>query len=520
MLKKPFFSVIIPTLNEEQYLPELLNDLANQTYQNFEVIVVDGYSDDKTQEKAKQFSQKLPSLTVINSLKRNLPYQRNLGAKSSNGDYLIFFDADVQVPKNYLKEIVKALEIDRVDFMTTWLEGDDKSLKSEILMTATNLMIEVSKLIDKPFAVGGNAIISKTAFKSIGGYREDLTFHEDYDLSMRLNKAGYKLYVLKKPKLTMSLRRMRKQGTNKTIQKYAIYTMRFFLKGAPTSDSVNYDMGGHVYQKPKLSVIIPTFNEEICLPRLLRNISKQKLAPYEVIIVDGGSTDRTIELAKKFTNNFSLQIIATNLKNVSSQRNLGAKKATGNYFIFFDADVQINSRFFQRLQTEIEKHQPFFATTYVRADSNNFYDKVIATFVNVGADLSVFIEKPFAGGWNTIVERNAFWKINGFREDTKHAEDWDLSMKLNDAGFAMKVFKQPRVTYSLRRFRQEGRLKSIQKNAAAALHIFTKGPITKEIFSYPMGGGWYKIPKNKQKKDTFSQQARKFMVKFKKWIEE
>ena len=93
------FSIIIPTLNEERYLPNLLNDLDNQQTRNFEVIIVDGKSEDQTREEALQFARKFP-FKFIQSPKRNLSYQRNLGAKNSNGKYFFFFDAYSSISSN------------------------------------------------------------------------------------------------------------------------------------------------------------------------------------------------------------------------------------------------------------------------------------------------------------------------------------------------------------------------------------------------------------------------------------
>jgi len=68
---KPYFSIIIPTLNEERYLPKLLEDLLNQTEKNFEVIVVDGKSTDKTIDVCKHFMKNIPSKIIISN-KRNV----------------------------------------------------------------------------------------------------------------------------------------------------------------------------------------------------------------------------------------------------------------------------------------------------------------------------------------------------------------------------------------------------------------------------------------------------------------
>ena len=77
----PFFSIVIPALNEEHYLPRLLLDLSKQTFQDFEVILVDAKSDDDTIGMAKQFEKKFGTLTILNSDKRNVAHQRNLGSQ-------------------------------------------------------------------------------------------------------------------------------------------------------------------------------------------------------------------------------------------------------------------------------------------------------------------------------------------------------------------------------------------------------------------------------------------------------
>src|SRR3989344_1520147 len=93
-MKSPMFSVIIPTLNEEKFLPKLLTSLVDQANRDFEVIVVDGKSRDKTVAVAKTFIKKLPKLKIIISKKASLPLQRNIGARAAHGEWFIFVDAD------------------------------------------------------------------------------------------------------------------------------------------------------------------------------------------------------------------------------------------------------------------------------------------------------------------------------------------------------------------------------------------------------------------------------------------
>src|SRR5689334_11198275 len=94
---KPFFSIIVPTLNEEQYLPRLLTSIRRQRYKQYEVILVDGKSTDKTIAIAQSFRTLLPKLTIVRSEKQQVGYQRNLGAKRAAGAYFVFLDADVSI---------------------------------------------------------------------------------------------------------------------------------------------------------------------------------------------------------------------------------------------------------------------------------------------------------------------------------------------------------------------------------------------------------------------------------------
>ena len=103
---KPFFSVIIPTLNEELFLPNILQDFKKQKVKNFEIIVVDAKSIDKTRKIVESFKQSL-KIKLFLSNKKNVSYQKNLGAKNAKGKYLLFIDADSRVKNKFIKLLKK-----------------------------------------------------------------------------------------------------------------------------------------------------------------------------------------------------------------------------------------------------------------------------------------------------------------------------------------------------------------------------------------------------------------------------
>jgi len=241
---KFYFSIIIPTLNEEKFLPRLLCDLAKQKENNFETIIVDGNSSDDTISATNRFKDKLPYLKVIESDKRNLCYQRNLGGIRAKGKYLIFLDADVQIYTNYLKHIRKTIEKSSACFLTSYQRVDGANTFDKFLIEVTNYVLELLILINKPMAPGYNFIIRKSDFLSVKGFDEKAKFGEDHELSIRIWKKGTELTMIRRHLLKWSFRRLRKDGRLPIITKYTLATVYVLLFGRIDHTFFNYPMGG------------------------------------------------------------------------------------------------------------------------------------------------------------------------------------------------------------------------------------------------------------------------------------
>lgn len=245
---KPFFSIIIPTLNEEKYLPRLLESLTRQTFNDFEVAVVDGQSEDKTVPAAREWGEKLNKkkvpLRIIPSDKRNVSCQRNLGAKDASGKYFIFFDADVTIGREFLKKIFQHIKKEESVFLTTWVEPDTKETIDEVGVLLTNYLIELTRHTPRPILPGYNIIVERNIFRVIGGFDEKVVHAEDLYLAQKARKKGILLHFLKEPVLTMSLRRLRREGRLRVLRKYSNALTHILFKGPITKDIFDYPMGG------------------------------------------------------------------------------------------------------------------------------------------------------------------------------------------------------------------------------------------------------------------------------------
>jgi glycosyltransferase involved in cell wall biosynthesis len=212
------FSICIPTLNEEKYIGGILGCLTKQTHKDFEVIVADGKSEDKTKEAVLKFANKL-DVRFVKAPKRGTSFQRNYAAKYAGCDYIIFFDADVMIDHDFLEKIGAYLEKHTVDILTCWNEPLSNRLDDELIYLFINIFeLELIKKIN-PGAVGVFICVKKKAFEKIGGFREQLHFAEDYDLAKRFFKSGFKYALLKKPKVKVSVRRFDKDGRFQRVMK-------------------------------------------------------------------------------------------------------------------------------------------------------------------------------------------------------------------------------------------------------------------------------------------------------------
>lgn len=251
MNKKPMFSVIIPALNEEKFLPRLLSSLAAQTKKDFEVIVVDGKSKDETVSTAKRFVKKLPSIRVVVSAKRGVPYQRNFGVQYAHGDWFVFVDADGEFSPYFIERCALFVKSQNPTVFSTWFLPDSTVPADALLTLLSTMTVEMSLVVKRQITPGPLSIVSRRAFDAVGGYNEAHSFGEDFDLGLRLAKAGFTVSILREALCVFSLRRFRNEGTLKVIQQYAKGAfVGLVTKNAPKA-MPGYIMGGQLYKTKK-----------------------------------------------------------------------------------------------------------------------------------------------------------------------------------------------------------------------------------------------------------------------------
>ena len=211
----------------------------------------------------------------------------------------------------------------------------------------------------------------------------------------------------------------------------------------------------------RYSVIIPTLNEEKLLPALLKSLTENNFKnkyDFEIVVSDGGSRDSTIDIACKYSD--KIKVHDNKLKqNIAGGRNLGAKQASGDVFIFINGDVRVPdvNDFFNFLNSNFYNSSYLAMTCKVKVFpeeeilSDKLFHGVYNTYFRLLNNLGVGMGR----GECQVIRREVFEQAGGYNESLAAGEDFDLFRKIRRMGRIL--FTTDICVYeSPRRFRKLG----------------------------------------------------------------
>lgn len=228
-----------------------------------------------------------------------------------------------------------------------------------------------------------------------------------------------------------------------------------------------------------VSVIIPTLNEVAFLPGLLDALNAQTCPPSEIIVADAGSKDGTVEAAKARGAN----VVPGGMPGPG--RNAGARAATGDLFLFFDADVLPHSNFIEHAVEEFTQDGYAVATCGTDALSDDLGDKIITEATNLYLQIIQPIS-PHAPGFGILARRAVHQAIGGFDETLKLSEDHDYVRRASQHG-AFGVLTSVRIPVSMRRLEKEGIVGLALKYLWCEMYALAGKPIRSMPFEYEFG---------------------------------
>jgi glycosyltransferase involved in cell wall biosynthesis len=225
-------SVIIPTLNEGKVIERCMKSLSEQTYKDFEIVLVDSGSKDGTIETAKKYKAR-----IIDEPRRGVPLARNRGVRESKGDIIVCTDGDSAYPSDWLEKIAKHFEDkDVVAVGGPIAPAEDKLKHRLIFKLTTDYFPRFAKLFGFVVFQGSNSSFRKDAYEKAGGYDEKIRTLDDNEFPNRIRKLGK---VVFDPSLVIktSTRRFEKAGyVRETLHYWKAYLDLYVLKKGKTEE--------------------------------------------------------------------------------------------------------------------------------------------------------------------------------------------------------------------------------------------------------------------------------------------
>ncbi|RAO98572.1 hypothetical protein PW5551_08800 [Petrotoga sp. 9PW.55.5.1] len=205
-MNQPLVSVILVCRNEEMTIRKSLLSLIKQSYEPYEIVVVDGKSTDKTVEIVREIKRDFSNIKIINNEKIYTPHGLNLGIKESKGDFILIAGAHTEFSKDYIKESVKFLlshpEADAVGGVSM-AKGLDKNncIQNAISYAYSSVFGTAAKhryYTKEPREIDtvAYACYKRDVFEKVGYFDEKLIRNQDIEFNYRMRKHNLKIFLI------------------------------------------------------------------------------------------------------------------------------------------------------------------------------------------------------------------------------------------------------------------------------------------------------------------------------------
>lgn len=235
-----FLSIIIPAKNEENELPLLLESVRKQTFTDYEIIVADAKSIDKTREIAVSFGAMVVGGGMPGA-------GRNRGAEAAKGETLLFLDADSALPdENFLKNSLEEMHRKNFCVAAPLYDFREANIMDKIVSGLWNAWVIIAANFS-PSAAGSCIFASKEVHDKIGGFNEKIVLGEDTDYVYRASRHC-RFGIIKSARAENSPRRLHKIGYGKVfLQVISAGFDRYVMRRKDYSNKFNYNF--NIYDK-------------------------------------------------------------------------------------------------------------------------------------------------------------------------------------------------------------------------------------------------------------------------------
>ena len=462
---KPLISVVVPVYNvEPQMLTACIQSVQNQTYDNWELCLVDDCSTDaRVRETLRQFEGVERIKIKYRSENGHISRTTNDGIAMAEGEFVALLDCDDLYAENALYEIVSCLNKDR---KTDVLYTDEDKVTTDLdeyfspnFKPDFNLdMLRANNYICHFF------VAKKALIESVGKFRAEYNGAQDYDLILRCTEQAERISHVAK---ILYHWRVHKESTadNPLSKMYAYeagkkaiedHLRRCHTKGEvlQTENLGFYRVKYPVTGNPLVSILIPNKDQAETLDKCLKSIEKlTDYENYEIIIIENNSTEeKTFEYYEQICNDKIRVVYWKKEFNYSAINNFGAKQAKGDYLLLLNNDMEVISRDWltELLSTCQRKEVGAVGARLYYPDDTVQHAGIIIGIGGVAGSVFVGMKRGYTGYMHRaaiqqdlsavtaacmMMKRSVFEEVGGLEEELKVAfNDVDLCLRIREKG--------------------------------------------------------------------------------------
>jgi len=351
----PLFSVIIPTYNRPDMLVQAVKSVLDQTFQDFEIIVVnDGGEDVSERISSLDSGRKIRYLS--HSKNKGLAAARNTGIRNARGKYIALLDDDDIFYPNHLETALAYLNENRPVIYTDAVRasfqkvGDGYALIDKTIPYSIDF--ERNKLLLGNIAPVNCFVFERELAMKAGLFDESFTTLEDWEFWIRLSSLTHFQHVpvatvqvnWRTDGTTMTSSRQKEFGINRKriYQRYSHEIAKISNKNEILAE-FNAIWQSDVRKKNLVSIVILTFNQLKYTRECVESIRKHTPEPHEIIFVDNGSKDGTVKWLRRLVKDNPNYKLIENRENVGFARgcNQGIEASSGEYILLLNNDVVV-----------------------------------------------------------------------------------------------------------------------------------------------------------------------------------
>lgn len=464
----PLISLLIPVYNiGKEYLSECIDSILNQTYENFEICLVDDCStNEETKETLKEYEKKDKRIKVkYRKENGHISRATNDALKMAKGEFVGLIDNDDTITKNALYEVVKVLNNDKnIDMI--YSDEDKLDLKGRRCDPNFKSDFAPDSLLSSNY-ICHFTVLRKSIMDEIGGERVGFEGAQDYDLFLRFTEKTNKIYHI--PKILYHWR-MVEGSTSMVIDNkgYALERGRKAVEEALERRNIKgkvkiaencpyYYIEYDIKNNPKVSIIIPTRNHADITEQCIKSIyEKSTYKNFEIVIVNNQSDEQALfdlfDKYKKEHKNF--KVIDADMEfNYSKINNLAVEQTTSDYVLLLNNDTEVITPNWLEILIGYasQDHIGAVGAKLVYPDETIQHAGVILglggvaahAFINTPRDAVVWggrTSVPYNYGAVTaaclMISRKKYEELNGLNEDLKVAfNDVDFNIRLLEKGY-------------------------------------------------------------------------------------